>query len=147
MQKTKIIIIFTLLTLALTACGGASAESASLPSTHPDAAVQVEVIALNHAPIRSAVEGVEALTAEYGEKVGYTRYDFDTETGKAFAEKHGIDEHTPIAIYVNGQDEFEIDGVMTKFYSFPQDGSSTGIVASGTWTMDDLRTVLDQEIK
>jgi hypothetical protein len=143
MQKTKLIIIFTLFTLALTACGSAPV---ALPSTHPDAAVQVEVIALNHAPIRSAVEEVEALTAEYGEKAGYTRYDFDTDAGKAFAEQHGIDEHTPIAIYVNGVDEFEINGVMTKFYSFPQDGG-TGIVASGTWTMDDLRTVLDQELK
>jgi hypothetical protein len=143
MQRRKLILILTLFTISLTACG-ASAESAALPSTHPDAAVQVEVIALNHAPIRPAVEEVEALAAEYGEKVGYTRYDFDTDAGKAFAEKYGIDSHTPIAIYINGEDEFEIDGVMTKFYSFPQDGG-TGIVASGTWTMDDLRIVLDQE--
>jgi hypothetical protein len=144
MQRKKLIIFFILFTLALTACGGASAESAAMPSTHPEAKVQVEVIALNHAPIRSAVDEVEALTAEYGEKVGYILYDFDTEAGKAFTEKHGIDSHTPIAIYINGEDEFEIDGVMTKFYSFPQDGG-TGIVASGMWTMDDLRTVLDQE--
>ena len=143
MQNTKLIIVFTLLALALTACGGAPV---ALPSTYPDAAVQVEVIALNHAPIRSAVEEVEALAAEYGEKVGYTRYDFDTDVGVAFAEKYGIDGHTPFAIYINGEDEFEIDGVATKFYSFPQD-SGTGIVASGTWTMDDLRTVLDQELK
>ena len=141
MKNAKFIIIFSLFAIALTACGSAPV---ALPSTYPDAAVQVEVIALNHAPIRPAVEEVEALVAEYGEKAGYTRYDFDTDAGKAFAEQHGIDEHTPIAIYVNGVDEFEINGVMTKFYSFPQDGG-TGIVASGTWTMDDLRTVLDQE--
>ena len=145
MQRTKLILIFTLFTLALTACGDASAESAAMPSTHPDAAVQVEVIALNHAPIRSAVDEVEALSSEYGEKVGFILYDFDTDAGKAFAEKYDITSHTPIAIYVNGKIEFEIDGVATAFYSFPQDGG-TGIVASGTWTMDDLRTVLDQEI-
>lgn len=142
MHKTKLFILFALLSLSLAACGG---SGPALPSTHPDAAVQVEVIALNHAPIRPVVADVETLAAEYGEKVGYTRYDFDTEEGKAFAEKYGITEHTPIAIYVNGQIEFEIDGRAVKFYSFPQ-GEGTGVVPDGVWTMDDLRSVLDQEI-
>lgn len=141
MSKIKLIILFTLLSLALTACGG---NSPALPSTHPDAAVQIEVIALDHAPIGPAVEDVEALAAEYGDMVGYTLYGFDTEEGKAFAEQHDITEHTPIAIYVNGKIEFEIDGRTVKFYSFPQ-GEGTGVVPDGVWTMDDLRSVLDQE--
>ena len=141
MSKTKQIVLFALLTLSLTACGS---NSPALPSTHPDAAVQIEVIALDHAPIRPAVEGAEALAAEYGAKVGYTLYGFDTEEGKAFAEQHDITEHTPIAIYVNGEIEFEIDGRAIKFYSFPQ-GEGTGIVPDGVWTIDDLRSVLDQE--
>ena len=141
MFKIKPIILFAMLTLAFTACGS---NSPVLPSTHPDAAVQVEVIALDHAPIRPAVEDVEALVTEYGEKVGYTLYSFDTDEGIAFAEQHDLTEHTPIAIYINGEIEFDMDGRAVKFYSFPQ-GSGTGVVPDGVWTMDDLRSVLDQE--
>ena len=52
-------------------------------------------------------------------------------------------EHTPIAIFVNGEIEFDLGGRTVKFHSFPQ-GAGTGMVAEGVWTMADLRAVLDQ---
>lgn len=48
-----------------------------------------------------------------------------------------------MAIFVDGEMTFEVDGRSVTFYSFPQ-GEGTGMVAEGVWTMADLRAVLDQ---
>ena len=124
--------ILLLLTMVLAACGG------------DDGPTQVEIISLDHSPIRPAVQEVEAVVAEFGDAVVMESYNFDTPEGTAFAEEHDLDEHTPIAVFVNGEMEFEINGRFVKFYSFPQ-GGGTGMVAEGVWTMDDLRAVLEQE--
>ena len=121
------------LIVLLTACGGGQT----------DGPVTLEIISLDHSPIRPAVQEVLGVAAEYGDKVTTQSYHFDTPEGAAFAEERDLTEHTPIAIYVNGEIEFEVDGRSVKFYSFPQ-GGGTGMVAEGVWTMDDLRTVLDQ---
>jgi hypothetical protein len=126
--------IFSLLLLVLAACSGGQA----------DGPVQVEIISLDHAPIRPAVQEVLDVVAGYGDKVTVQSYDFDTPEGVAFAEEHGLMEHTPIAVFVNGEMEFELDGRPVKFYSFPQ-GAGTGMVAEGVWTMDDLRAILNQK--
>ena len=128
------LVFFLLLTVVLAACGGGQA----------DGPVQVEIISLDHSPIRPAVQEVEAVAAEFGDKVTVQSYNFDTPEGAAFAEEHGLTEHTPIAVFVNGEMEFDVDGRSIKFYSFPQ-GAGTGMVAEGVWTMDDLRAVLDRE--
>ena len=109
-----------------------------------DESVQVGIISLDHAPIRPAVQEALDVMAEYGDKITVQSYDFDTPEGVAFAEEQGLTEHTPMAIFVNGKMSFEVNGRSVKFYSFPQ-GTGTGMVAEGEWTMDDLRAVLDQE--
>jgi hypothetical protein len=125
--------IFLFLTLFLAACGGQA-----------DGPVLVEIISLDHSPIRAAVQEAIDVAAEFGDKVTVQSYDFDTPVGTAFAKANDLTEHTPIAIFVNGEMEFEVDGRSVKFYSFPQ-GEGTGMVAEGVWTMADLRAVLDQE--
>jgi hypothetical protein len=126
--------LFLFLTLLLAACGDGQANGP----------VQMEIISLDHAPIRPAIQEAIDVAAEYGDKVTVQSYNFDTPEGAAFAEAHGLAEHTPIAIFVNGEMQFEVDGRPVKFYSFPQ-GAGTGMVAEGVWTMADLRAVLDQE--
>jgi hypothetical protein len=126
--------LFLIITLVLAACGDGQANGP----------VQVDIISLDHAPIRPAMQEAIDVAAEYGDKVMVQSYKFDTPEGEAFAEAHGLMEHTPIAIFVNGEMEFEVDGRTVKFHSFPQ-GAGTGMVAEGVWTMADLRAVLDQE--
>ena len=135
-------VIFLLLVLVLTAC---SAELVDGP-VQSEGPVQVEIISLDHSPIRPAVQEVKDVAAEYGDKVAVQSYNFDTPEGAAFAEERGLAGHTPIAIFVNGKMEYEVDGRTVRFFSFPQ-GGGTGMVAEGVWTMDDLRAVLDQETK
>lgn len=132
--------------LALSACG---AESAGNPvqAGNPvpaDGAVLVEIISLDHAPIRPAVQEALAVVAEFGDKVAVQTYNFGTPEGDAFAAERDLTEHTPLAIFVNGAMEFEVDGRAVNFYSFPQ-GEGTGIVAEGVWTIADFRAVLAQE--
>ena len=130
MRKLSIVLFFT---MVLAACGGQA-----------DGPVLVEIISLDHSPIRATVQEAIDVAAEYGDKVTVQSYDFDSPEGTAFAEANGLSEHTPIAIFVNGEMEFEVDGRLVKFYSFPQ-GEGTGMVAEGVWTMADLRAVLDQK--
>lgn len=125
--------LFMLAIMLLAACGGA-----------PDGPVQVEIVSLDHAPIRPIVEEVLGVTAEYGDKVTVVTYDFDTPEGAAFAEEQGLIEHTPVAIFVDGAMAFAVNGRSVEFSSFPQ-GAGTGMVADGVWTMADLRAVLDQK--
>ncbi len=124
--------LFLFLTMVLAACSGGA-----------DGPVTVEIISLDHSPIRSVVQNVQDVAAEFGDMVVVQATNFGTPEGDALAEEHSLEEHTPIAIFVNGEIEFEVDGSSVKFYSFPQ-GEGTGVVAEGVWTIDDLRTVLEQ---
>lgn len=119
----------------LAACSSGGSEA--------DGPVLVEIISLDHAPVRPAVEEASGLVAEYGEDVTLSTYHFDTPDGDSFAEERGITDHTPIVIFIDGESEFEIDSRTVRFLSFPQ-GGGTGLVADGDWTIDDLRTVLDR---
>ncbi len=125
--------LFLLLAMMFTACSSAL-----------DSPVQVEIISLDHAPIRPVVEEALRVATAYGDQVTVVTYNFDTPEGVAFAEEQGLTEHTPVAIFVNGEMTFEVNGRFVKFYSFPQ-GAGTGMVADGAWTMADLQAVLDQE--
>ncbi len=120
----------------LSACASGGSEA--------DGPVRVEIISLDHAPIRSATTEVSDLAAEYGEDIILSTYQFDTPEGDSFAEDNGITEHTPIAIFINGETGFDVDGRTVNFLSFPQ-GGGTGFVADGDWTIDDLRAVLDRQ--
>ena len=88
MRKFSLLLFMT---LVLAACGGGQAKGP----------VQVEIISLDHAPIRPAMQEAIGVAAEYGDKVIVQSYKFDTPEGAAFAEAHGLKEHTPIAIFVN----------------------------------------------
>lgn len=142
------IAFFLLLTLVLAACSVQQTHDATQATTAgPTPAgdsVLVEIISLDHAPIRPTVQEVKDAAAEFGDKVTVQSYNFDTPEGTAFAEAHDLTEHTPIAIFVNGQMDYKVDGRSVQFYSFPQN-AGTGMVAEGVWTMDDLRAVLEQE--
>jgi hypothetical protein len=139
-------VVFLWLTFFLAACGTVQAnDPAQLnEAAPPNDVVLVEVISLDHAPIRPAVQEALAVAAEFGDKVTVRTYNFGTPEGDAFAAERDLTDHTPIAIFVNGEMEFEVDGRAITFYSFPQ-GEGTGMVAEGVWTMADLRTVLAQE--
>jgi hypothetical protein len=146
MRKLIWMLLIGSLVVTLSACGAEPAGNL-VQADDPvlaDGAVRVEIVSLDHAPIRPAVQDALAVAAEFGDKVTAQTYTFGTPAGDAFAKEHDLTEHTPLAIFVNGEMDFEVDGRSITFYSFPQ-GEGTGMVAEGVWTMADFRAVLVQE--
>jgi hypothetical protein len=60
----------------------------------PAGAVQVDIVYLNHPPLRGVLADLDKLLATYGQRVHVTRYDFDTPQGEAFAASKGLTGHT-----------------------------------------------------
>ena len=131
--------------LLLASCSSGSSTGGSSAKGVKDGEVLVEVIALNHPPVRPILSDVDELLSSYGNRVQIQHYDFDTPEGQDFAKQHGLEAHTPLAIFINGQMEYELEGRKVKFYSFPQ-GQGTGMVPEVGWSLDDLRRALDQTV-
>jgi len=132
-------VVVLLCALILAGCGGTVMTSNTNPPLPAAAAPQpgvarVEVIYLNHLPIRSVLAEIDQLLGEYGDKVQVTRYDFNSPEGRAFAEAQGLHGHTPVVIFINGSMQATIESRMVTFSNFP--GSN--------WTIQDLRAILDQ---
>ena len=135
-----------ILMFLLAGCSSGSASVDTSAKGAKDGEVLVEVIALNHPPVRPIIAGIDELLSGYGDQVSVQHYDFDTPEGQDFAKQYGLEAHTPLAIFINGQMEYDLGGRKVKFYSFPQ-GEGTGVVPDGSWNLDDLREVLDQLVE
>jgi hypothetical protein len=139
MSKQRLsILIWTFIVLALAACAGS-------PSPTPGV-VTVDILFLNHPPVRDVLTQVDPVLAAYGDKVSVTRYDVDTPEGAAFAKQKGLTGHVPLAIFVNGVPTFDVNGRKVTFESFPQ-GAGTGMVPDGAWAVADLDSVLQSLVK
>ena len=138
----KTYFLWPVLVLLLAACGTIAAPASQSPVAQTGE-VEVDIVYLNHPPLRGVLADVDKLLATYGARVRVTHYDFDTAEGGAFATAKGLTGHTPLAIFVNGSMQFTVNGHTVKFYSFPQ-GQGTGMVADGDWTLQDLQYVLDE---
>jgi hypothetical protein len=146
-MKRSAPVLAAILALGLAACSGRS-ESTRASSTAAPAAPgvpKVEIAYLNHGPVITALGDVNKLLASYGDRISVTRYDLETDQGAAFARSKGLSGHFPIAIFVNGASEIKLKDRTVKFFSFPK-GTGTFMIASGSWTADDLRQAIDQAL-
>ena len=132
------ILAWAFIALAGAACAGSPSPAAGV--------VTVDILFLNHPPVRDVLTQVDSVLATYGDKVGITRYDFDTPEGAAFAKKKGLTGHVPLAIFLNGSQTFDVNGRKVTFASFPQ-GAGTGMVPDGAWAVADLDAVLQSIVK
>jgi hypothetical protein len=136
-----------LLALSVVACSGRSDGVRAGSSAAPVASgiPKVEILFFNHGPVLTALADADKLLASYGDKISVIRYDLETDQGAAFAKSKGLSGHFPIAIFVNGASEIKLKDRTMKFFSFPK-GTGTFMVASGSWTADDLRQAIDQTL-
>jgi hypothetical protein len=150
-MKWHLRFLVTLLAFTVVACSGRcsgrseNSSSDSSPTTATPGAPKVEIAFLNHPPVLGALTEVDKLLASYGDKVVVIRYDLETDQGAQFAKSKGLTGHVPLAIFVNGAMEIKLKDRTVKFYSFPQ-GKGTWMVASGSWTVEDLRQTIDQAL-
>jgi len=147
MRSLGAMLVYGVIVCSIAACGGRSETSSTgaLSAGAVGITPKVEIAFLNHAPVLTALKDVDKLLASYGEKVTVTRYDLETSQGAAFAKSKGLTGHVPLAIFIDGAMEIKLPDRTVKFYSFPQ-GKGTFMVASGSWTVEDLRQILDQAI-
>ena len=147
-MKWHVRFLVTILAFTVVSCSGRSegSSSGSSPSTATTTGTpKVEIAFLNHPPVLGALAEVDKLLASYGDKVTVIRYDLGTDKGATFAKSKRLTGHVPLAIFVNGAMDIRLKDHTVKFYSFPQ-GQGTFMIASGSWTVEDLRQALDQAL-
>ncbi len=140
-----VVTFIAVVVLLLAACQSSAPSAASAGSEGATGGLLVEVVYLNHPPVRPIIQQIDQILAGYGEKVRVSKYDFDTPEGEAFAKKKNLTGHIPLAIFIDGSETFDLNGRKVKFESFPQ-GEGTGMVPDSAWTMTDLQSVLDTKV-
>jgi hypothetical protein len=105
--------------------------------------VAVDVLYMNHGPMKPTLRELRALFPQYGDKITVSWYDFESEAGERFKARKGIHEHTPLVIWVDGRSEIVKNGRTLKFEGFPS-GSGPSFF-QGKWELADLVAILDQE--
>jgi hypothetical protein len=115
----------------------------SLPITgRATSPVVVDVLFMNHGPLRPTVERLKQVLSGYGDKVNSSWHDFESKEGEKFMAEKGLKQHVPLVIWVNGKSAISVEGKDVQLMGFP---SGSGPAAfQGKWTMDDLRKALDQ---
>jgi hypothetical protein len=115
----------------------------SFPITGRSASpVTVEILYMNHGPLRPTVEQIKQILLGYGDKVNSLWYDFESKAGEKFMAQKGLKQHIPLVIWINGKPAVSLEGKDVQLMGFP---SGSGPAAfQGKWTMEDLRRALDQ---
>lgn len=146
MKKGFLIIVMMLfsfsLSVSLFASGGQESEGNLEKVNVIPGVPAVEIIYLNHGPVRKVVTDINNLLEGYGEGIQIIHYTFSSPEGKSFAGSKKLDGHIPLAVFIDGSIEFTVDDRSVEFISFPQ-GGGTGFVADGEWNLDDLKKVID----
>jgi hypothetical protein len=104
--------------------------------------VTMEVLFMNHGPLRSTINNIRTIAAKYEGKVNVKWYDFDSREGVQFMKSKGISEHVPLIIWIKGGFTQKIDGKDVTFKGFPS-GSGPAMFR-GAWDMDMLDKALHQ---
>ena len=104
--------------------------------------VRVEVLYMNHGPLLDSLEQIKKVFSQYGGKITVSWYDFESKEGEQFMAKKGVTQHIPLVIWLDGKVAVPVNGKEVKFIGFPT--GSGPVPFQGKWTMEDLRSALDQ---
>jgi hypothetical protein len=103
---------------------------------------RVEVLYMNHGPLMDTIDRMKGVFSSYGDRISVTWYDFESKEGEDFRVKKGINQHVPIVIWIDGNTTVTLGEKEIKFVGFPT-GAGPAFF-QGKWTIDDLKTALDQ---
>jgi len=104
--------------------------------------IKVEVLYMNHGPLQASLEQIKNVFSQYGSKITVSWYDFESKEGEQFMAKKGVTQHIPLVIWLDGRSAVPVNGKEVKFVGFPT-GSGPAFF-QGKWTVEDLRSALDQ---
>ena len=104
--------------------------------------IRIEVLYMNHGPMRPTLRNLEELFTGYGDKITVIGYDFESEEGEKFKAQKGIREHIPLVVWIDGKSTVKVNGKPVTFSGFPS-GSGPSFF-QGKWNLGDLKMALDQ---
>ena len=117
-------------------------SSTYIPSAYAVKPTRVDVLYMNHGPLMDTLDMMKSIFSSYGNKLSLSWYDFESKEGEDFMAKKGINQHVPLVIWIDGNPVVKLGSKQVKFVGFPT-GAGPAFF-QGNWTIDDLRTALDQ---
>jgi hypothetical protein len=102
----------------------------------------VEIVAMNHPPVQSALKPLRDWLAGQGAKIRVKEIDIESADGERRVQAVGLKGHIPVVILIDGQYRHQRpDGSTVEFVSFPS-GPGTPSGVKGTWSATDVEAVL-----
>jgi len=111
-------------------------------TSHTAKTARIEVLYMNHGPLMDTLDQMKGVFSRYGDRISVSWYVFESKEGEDFKAKKGINGHVPLVIWIDGNEVIKVGQRQIKFVGFPT-GAGPAFF-QGKWTMDDLRTALDQ---
>jgi hypothetical protein len=111
-------------------------------SAHALKTTKIEVLYMNHGPLKDTLNKIKGVVSGYGDKINVTWYDFDSPQGEQFMAKKGIKQHVPLVIWIDESPVASVGAKKVEFVGFPTGAGPA--MFQGKWTMDDLKAALDQ---
>jgi hypothetical protein len=102
----------------------------------------VEIVALPHSPVQSALKPVRDFLGGLGSRVKVVELDAESPAGEQRISAVGLKGHVPILLLVNGSDKFKrADGIQVVFKDFPAAaGKPLGLY--GSWSVADFEAAV-----
>ena len=104
--------------------------------------VKVDVLYMNHGPLRSTLNNLRTVFAKYESKITVTWHDFESTDGQKFMKSMGINDHVPLIVWINGKYTHNMNGSETSFRGFPSGAGPA--MFQGAWDMNMLDKALEQ---
>jgi len=101
----------------------------------------VEILYLPHPPVKAVMAQVDRVLADH-RGLDVRKVSFDDSNSQALIEKYKLTGHTPIAIFIDGRDQFNVAGRQVLFRNFPKNNSFLPPGMRGNWDYKDLEAVL-----
>ena len=102
----------------------------------------VEVLAMAHSPVQSALKPVRDLLAKYQGRVRVSEADIESPDGVKRLKAVGLKGHIPIVLLIDGNKSFKrADGKTVDFVNFPV-AADNPLNMNGTWSVADFEAAL-----
>ena len=102
----------------------------------------VDIFFLPHRPAQAVVSEVEKVAAEFANVV-IQKYNFEDPGTDKLLKKYNLTGHMPVAIFINRQNSFTVNGKKISLRNFPK-GDAFVPMFAGEWNYDDLRVILQE---
>ena len=102
----------------------------------------IEVLAMGHSPVQSALKPVRELLAKYPGRVRVSETDIESPDGVKRLKAVGLKGHIPIVLLIDGKQSFtRADGKTVEFVNFPA-AAGNPMNLNGTWSVADFEAAL-----